>query len=542
MKRIITIAIVLAPTLTACGSLGPEYVSKIDQQPPFTSTTTTTTQSPFDKDNDGFSVKEGDCDDDDPTVNPDATEYCDGVDSDCSGSESSGIVSFYNTAENKWYDRTSNLTGDAKSPASQTLADSGDYHFCDGTFYVSLRIAADMTLRGQFGEVILDGLGQSQVIINTNGVDLTIQNLTISNGNSAHQYGGGVYQTAGNLTLTDVDFVSNYAMYGGAVSAWNTAVSAENVHFHENVAVFGGAIDVSYGTYTSNNTSYTSNIVTAWGGAVYGEGSTIYEVNPYYEDNYAGVSGAAIYSLNTSHEAQNNGDASTSGSYCTFLNNEAFTGGGVWSGLASTLSLVGCDLTDEIDPLDNTLGDIFIEDNGFFYNYEGDTTVICDYSGCGDVTESSLDAKKASEYGISPVSLIGNIYLSQTINTIDTFSYYIKSDTACTPTFSVHEKTADSDWTIIWEGQGGMTSALDYAYVSAGNVGVPTVPGNEYILGISNDDSCGLLLFYWGGVIDPYVTGFGVLTGYAYQSNWNPKQSISIYKSGLYTSSVTTSH
>ena len=161
--------------------------------------------------------------------------------------------------------------------------------------------------------------------------------------------------------------------------------------------------------------------------------------------------------------------------------------------------------------------------------------MVCDQSGCGDVTEFSLEAKKAIEYGISPVAIIGNVYLSQTIDTIDTFSYYTKSDTVCTPTFTVHEKTADSDWTIIWEGQGGMTSALDYAYVGAGNVGIPTVPGNEYILGISNGDSCGLLFFYWGGVKGPYVTGFGDLTGYAYQTSWDTKKYISTYKTSLWS-------
>jgi len=38
-----------------------------------------------DADNDGYSLTEGDCNDLDPSVHPDATDTCDGVDTDCDG-------------------------------------------------------------------------------------------------------------------------------------------------------------------------------------------------------------------------------------------------------------------------------------------------------------------------------------------------------------------------------------------------------------------------------------------------------------------------
>jgi hypothetical protein len=545
MKRIIVLT--LAPIFSACASLGNEYVSQTNQTaPPSTGTTTTeittettTSQPSLDNDNDGFSIKEGDCDDNDATINPDATEYCDGIDSDCSGSESSGIVSFYNTAENKWYDRTNNLTGDANAPSSQSLTDSGDYHFCEGTFYVSLFVANDISLIGEYGEVFLDGADLEQVIINANGFNLDIRNLVIQNGAQPSLQGGGLYQSEGTLRLTDVDFFSNSADAGGALAVWDATTVLENVSFYQNLASTGGAVGVYNGTYVSSDTRYIENAAEN-AGALYAYYTNISEASPNYEGNAAADTAGAVYSIGAVYEAYDQADGATAQD-CTFRNNSA-PFGGVWRGFISTLSLNDCDLINETDALDNSTHDIYVADNGFFYNYEAQTSVTCDATGCGNATGYSILAKSPSEYNISPTSIIGNTYLSQTIDTIDTFSYYIKSQIACTPTFTVHEKTADADWAQIWEGQSGTTNDLSFSYVGAGDVGVPTVPGNEYLLGISNGDSCGLLFFFWGGDKSIPDAGFGDLTGYAFQINWDTAIGISTYTTGIYNTSVTSSH
>jgi len=52
--------------VTACGDSGPGDADDA-----------------VDEDGDGFGVQDGDCDDDDPNVHPDADELCDGIDNDC---------------------------------------------------------------------------------------------------------------------------------------------------------------------------------------------------------------------------------------------------------------------------------------------------------------------------------------------------------------------------------------------------------------------------------------------------------------------------
>ncbi len=44
-----------------------------------------------DTDGDGYSENEGDCDDTDPAINPDAQEACDGVDNNCDGQVGEGV-------------------------------------------------------------------------------------------------------------------------------------------------------------------------------------------------------------------------------------------------------------------------------------------------------------------------------------------------------------------------------------------------------------------------------------------------------------------
>jgi len=81
---------------------------------------------PEDADEDGFSVVEGDCDDNDPDVYPGATEVCNGVDDNCNDQIDEGVKStFYRDADGDGYGLTSDSTQVCSAPAGY-VADNTD--------------------------------------------------------------------------------------------------------------------------------------------------------------------------------------------------------------------------------------------------------------------------------------------------------------------------------------------------------------------------------------------------------------------------------
>lgn len=81
-----------------------------------------------DTDGDGFSVAEGDCNDNDPDVYPGATEVCNGVDDNCDNQIDEGVKStFYRDADGDGYGAVADSTQACSAPAGY-VADNTD---CD---------------------------------------------------------------------------------------------------------------------------------------------------------------------------------------------------------------------------------------------------------------------------------------------------------------------------------------------------------------------------------------------------------------------------
>ena len=65
----------------------------------------------YDLDEDGFTVDEGDCNDEDPSIHPDAEEVCDGQDNNCDESIDEGVTQTF------WADADEDGFGNAEAPA-----------------------------------------------------------------------------------------------------------------------------------------------------------------------------------------------------------------------------------------------------------------------------------------------------------------------------------------------------------------------------------------------------------------------------------------
>ncbi|MDP2314764.1 MAG: MopE-related protein [Pseudomonadota bacterium] len=99
-----------------------------DTKPTDTAAPVDTGIAPVDEDGDGFLVSEGDCDDSDPAVNPDATETCNEVDDNCDGATDEALTTAF------WLDADGDGHGDADLPVLACDAPAGavaDHADCD---------------------------------------------------------------------------------------------------------------------------------------------------------------------------------------------------------------------------------------------------------------------------------------------------------------------------------------------------------------------------------------------------------------------------
>ncbi|MFZ5879759.1 MAG: S-layer homology domain-containing protein [Chloroflexota bacterium] len=180
------------------------------------------------------------------------------------------------------------------------------------------------------GGTVTFNCGPSPVTINltvqkiVNLVNITIDGgglVTLNGSTGARHFfvGSGVTLTLQNITLRNGDPLAG----GGALEISTATAVLQSVELSNNYAeTIGGAIYCYDGTLTINDSLLGNNSANVNGGAIYNDGCTVTINNTTLNGNTASASGGAIYNATLSNLTVNNS---------LIEDNEALDGGGVYT-------------------------------------------------------------------------------------------------------------------------------------------------------------------------------------------------------------------
>src|SRR5579884_298352 len=279
-----------------------------------------------------------------------------------------------------------NCSNDSQLQADVNQAnndDNGDIitFACSGDILLTgtLNIEGRMTIDGSGQSVTLDGQNRLTVFVANYGFPLTLNALTIANGSSPSDNGGGLYNVGDTVNISNSTFTNNSSpnANGGGLYNYQGTVSISNSTFTNNSApnLEGGGLYNNSGTVTISSSTFGNNSALS-GGGLLNEG-TVTISNSTFANNSAGAGGGGLY----------NRDSKVTISNSTFASNSASNGGGLYN-YGGTTSLGGSIVAK------NTGGDCSnyngtLTDNG--YNLSSDSS--CGFTGTGDLqnTDPLLD-------------------------------------------------------------------------------------------------------------------------------------------------------
>lgn len=218
-----------------------------------------------------------------------------------------------------------------------------------------LDVTQDLTITGAgAGTTVIDGANADRVVETHGLVYVTLEHLTIRNGNpGAGADGGGVrVNTSGRLTLTDVVITQNQARYGGGIYSMGSVTGSDST-----VSLNSGqGIHNNGGSLTLTNVQVLNN--TGWG--VYNYGGPLSFNGGRVDGNQGGVYNAEYIgtstlsnlaiSQNTNSGVSNYGSLNTvrlSISNSAILTNTAASGAGVLNtGLGGVATITNSTIAD----------------------------------------------------------------------------------------------------------------------------------------------------------------------------------------------------
>ncbi|MFO7896649.1 MAG: right-handed parallel beta-helix repeat-containing protein [Candidatus Cloacimonadales bacterium] len=120
---------------------------------------------------------------------------------------------------------------------------------------------------------ILDAENSARVINAEYVQNTQIKRLSVTNGND--DYGGGIYCSASDIVLEDLEFYNNSAEVGGAIYINSSLAGIRNVSIHDNQALNGGGMSIvgNDDVITLDNVSIYRNVAKFGAGIKNGSGN-----------------------------------------------------------------------------------------------------------------------------------------------------------------------------------------------------------------------------------------------------------------------------
>ena len=302
------------------------------------------------------------------------------------------------------------LSGDIGVPADST---DNSYHVVTGSGTDATAVLDGFTITGGNANepVLLAALAQAEAYSKTDTKPVPVGAPVIGSRSIAaftNTHGGGMYNSGGNPTLSNIVFANNYAADGGGMYNDSSSPTLTNVTFSDNSALWGGALH----NYDSSNPTLVNVLFTEgsadFGAGIYNNWSNPELVNVTLSNGRA-FRGGAIYN-NLSHVVLVNavlwGDSAQSGGHEIY--NASATADISYSLVA------GSGGSGSWDPSIGTDGGNNIDtDPLFFDGPAGDLRLL--------PGSQAMDAGNNAASGIPPTDLDGNTRIAN--GTIDMGAY-----------------------------------------------------------------------------------------------------------------------
>lgn len=205
-------------------------------------------------------------------------------------------------AQRDWVANATTLSGDLNADdVGFTNNGENSYHVVKSVGMNSTAVLDGFTISG--GNANNDPADNDGGGMRNSGGSPTVTNLTFS-GNAAIAAGGGMYNGVSSPILTNVTFSGNGALGGGGMANFNSSPALASVTFSGNLAALGGGMYNADSNPTLTNVTFGGNTGVE-GGGMFNNNSSPTLTNVTFSGNTASNSGGGIYNTNDSSPAIN---------------------------------------------------------------------------------------------------------------------------------------------------------------------------------------------------------------------------------------------